>query len=247
MAKPRKRLKKPTKDKPTRTSPRKGKGGPKALEIQEGRNTAVALLKDIQEHRLDPRDLDAEQRRSCLILLADGTRTTSTLARIFKVTPHRIQDDLGKIRAEIGKVKRRWGADEVVGQAVMAADRASARALQEGNTGLYWTIQRDLARLMKELGVVERVEEQSGLKITVEALGEGYERVSRRLSEALDPVLTGEVIDQRPRHKTQLRPPALPLERKFASEPTSPPPQVELVVPQEPPLDHFEEWSENPE
>lgn len=228
-----KRLKTPEQRKPKRTSPRKGKGGVK-IELQEGADTAVRLLKEIQEHRLDPRDLTIDQRRACLMVIADGTRTTSQLARIFRCTPYKIQSDIAAIRKEVGRSKLKWGAEEVIGQAVMAAEIASARALKEGDVGLFWTINRDLARLMKELGVVEPKKAHDGMRITVEAMGESYERVTRRLAETLDPALTGEVIDQGPRHETQLNPPPLPLSKRFPREPQQAPPPVEIVLPAKP-------------
>ena len=52
------------------------------------------------------------------------------------------------------------------------------------------------ALLLKELGVVGPEQNKDSMTITIESIGQGYERARKVLSRALDPRLTGEVVEE---------------------------------------------------
>jgi hypothetical protein len=179
-----------------------------ARRLQRGNDTAIRLLGDLKDGLIDPLDVTPTQRRACLLLLANGSQTTAELAALFHVSTSSIRGDLKAIREEVGREVREWSLEEVLGQAVMAADKCSAMAMKQNDPGLSWTINRDLVKLLKDLGVVEPAHSADSLTITVESIGRGYEKAARVLTTALDPRLTG-VVESSPPSEGGL--PALPL------------------------------------
>lgn len=188
------RRKKATSPKSSGDSPGGGQPGAQASILSAGADTALRLLQDIRQHRIDPRDLSPNQRRSCLMLLANGSQTSTELAAMFRTSPSTIRMDLKKVREEVGREVREWTTSEVVGQLALMAEKTTAAAMKQEDPGLAWTIQRDLAKLLKELGVVRPEVDRSGFRMTVEAIGDGYERAREALQLALNPVLTGQQV-----------------------------------------------------
>lgn len=183
---------------PAAPAPRKPKKaarplGARADVLDERADTAVRLLREVQEGRVDAKALPRATRKSLLILLAGGKQTSTELAAIFGVSAKAIRQDLREIRAEVGREVRQWGADEVVGDLAMSAEKLHAMALRNDDLALAWTIKRDFAKTLRELGVVGP-QERDGLRVTIEALGEGYEKARAILSRTLDPRLTGEIV-----------------------------------------------------
>lgn len=172
-----------------------GQHGASAAVLLQGTDTALKLLQDIRAHRMDPRDLTAMQRRACLMLLANGTQTSAELAAMFKTSPSTIRMDLKQIRDEVGREVRDWSLSEVVGQLALTAEKCTAHAMKNEDPGLAWTVQRDFAKLLKELGVLKVEQQTSGFRMIIEDIGSGYERARQALTLALNPTLTGEVID----------------------------------------------------
>ena len=162
-----------------------------ARKLRAGYDTPVRLLRDIAEKRLDASSLSKQQRRACLVVLANGKQTQIELGELFGVSHRTIRMDLRQIRKELGREVREWGLDEVLGQTVMAAEKYQTLAIKHEDPALAWSIQRDLVKLLRDLGVVGRDQDRDGLRITVEAIGSGYERARKVLGQALDPRLTG--------------------------------------------------------
>jgi len=106
----------------------------------------------------------------------------------------RDRQDLRRLRDQVGREVKEWTLEEVVGQFTLAAEKSTALAYKGKDPGLAWTIQRDLARLLREFGLVGE-QDQSGFAVTLTAIGEGYQRATAALSRALDPRLTGEVVE----------------------------------------------------
>ena len=169
-----------------------------ATKLPKVDDTAIRLLQDLKDGLIDPLDVTRTQRKACLMLLANGSQTTAQLGVLFRVRPKTIRTDLKDIREEVGREVRTWTLEEVLGQVVMAADKCSAMAMKHNDPGLSWTINRDLVKLLVEFGIVEPTHSKDSLTITVESIGRGYEKASRLLTTALDPRLTGEVIDVTP-------------------------------------------------
>ena len=163
--------------------------------LSESAETAVTLLEDLRVHRLDARDLTVQQRRSCLLLMANGSQTSAEIAAVFRVSPSCIRRDLQAIRTEVGRIVRGYTIEEVLGQLALASEKCTAMAMKESDPGLAWTIQRDFAKLLKEFGVVSSTEERNSFTVTIEAIGKGYERATKVLGRVLDPRLTGEILD----------------------------------------------------
>lgn len=206
-----------------------GRSGPAVSQLPPRHDTALRLLNDIKAHRLDPGTLTPKQRRACLVLLANGSQTSPELAALFKVSAATIRKDLRALREELGREVREWSMEEVVGQLSMVAEKTTAHAMKADDPGLAWTIQRDFARLLKELGVLRPAGDQSGLRLTVEAIGEGYDRAKEALSLALNPTLTG----MHPQAKAPPLPgvPRAPATLDVSPRPPSSP-QDEFAVPQ---------------
>jgi len=191
--------------------------------------TALDLLKDLQEHRVDPHDLTAKQRRSLLLLIYTPKKRVREYAAQFQVSVKTIRKDLCLMRRKIGREITEFGIEEVVGQLAMAAEQFTSEALKQEDIGLAWSIQRDFARTLKDFGVIGQTREQQGFKVTVEAIGDGFERAAQQLANALDPALTGEVIDIHASKVTD----SLPLSTTLPGTRTDP--NVEIVaVPQTP-------------
>jgi hypothetical protein len=155
--------------------------------------TPLAMLEDIQNKRLDPRDLDPAQRRSCLLLLrsTSGKHTSAELASLFDVSPAQIRRDLREIDRELGAEVKAWTLDEVLGSLVSTAERCSVMALKQEDAGLAWSIERDKVKMLKDLGVIEHEQDKSAITITVESIGKGYERARDVLAKTLDPITSG--------------------------------------------------------
>lgn len=185
----------------------------RADALQEQRDDAVRLLTEIKKKRLDPRDLSKTQRQACLLLMACGKQTSGEMAVLFRVSPQLIRKDLGEIRRVIGREVREWDLETVLGQLAMAKEKCAAQAMAEEDPGLAWTIERDFVKLLKELGVVGVGDQQEGIRVTMEALGAGYERATRVLALGLDRRLTGKVENE-PEDVPAL-PRALPLGRRL--------------------------------
>lgn len=200
-------------------------GGVSATKLPASHDTALRLLEEIKESRLDPRDLTKPQRQACLLVLANGVQTSAELAELLGVSPSLIRKDMQQIRSTIGREVREWDLETVLGQLAMRAERCQVEAMRQEDPGLAWSIQRDLVKLLKELGVVGSSDRQEGLRITVEALGAGYERARQVLGQALDPRLTGLVEDEPDQDLEGLVQPrrALALRRGFPDQPSQDP------------------------
>jgi len=172
-----------------------GPKGGRVDALPPSADTALKLLEDIKQHRLDPGDLTKQQRQACLLLLANGSQTSVELAALFKVSPSCIRMDLKEIRDERGREVKEWTLSEVLGDVALTAEKCAAQAMKNSDPGLAWTIKRDFAKLMKDFGVIEPSRDESGFRMTIESIGQGYEKARRALTLALDPRLTGEVID----------------------------------------------------
>jgi len=204
------------KDHPRRIIQSANGKGAMATELREGADTALRLLQDIKAKRIDPRDLEASQRRACLLLLANGTQTSAEMAAMFGVASSTIRKDLKKIREELGREVKQWTLEEVLGDLALTADKCSANAMRQEDPGLSWTIKRDFAKILKEFGVIGPQEEKNSLTVTLQGIGEGYERARAALVKGLDPRLTGEVIDVEGEVKEGGdHPPPLPLDRRL--------------------------------
>ena len=164
-----------------------------AHRLRDQADTPIRLLKDIEQGRLDPRDLTVQRRRSCLVGLANGKRTSSQLAAIFRCSAKTIRDDLMQIRRTIGREVKAWTMEEVVGDLALAAEKATAGAMAEGDVGLMWTIRKEFAKTLVEFGVVEKQNNESTFKATIELVGRRYEHATKAITQVLDPLLTGMV------------------------------------------------------
>ena len=191
-----KRLDRKRKDgKPGRVINAVGNEGSRADKITGSSDTALRLINDIRDHRIDPVDLTPSQRRSCLLLMANGTQTSTELAVVFKVSPSMIRMDLKKIRETLGREIKEWTLEQVLGDLALQSEKSTALAMKQEDPGLAWTIRRDFAKILKEFGVIGDRRDKNTLTMTIEGIGEGYERARVQLSRALDPRLTGEVLD----------------------------------------------------
>lgn len=198
---------------------RPSRAGIKADALPRAYDTPARLLREINEGRLDPKTLDPESRKACLVLLANGRQTCAELAELFGVGPKVIREQVKEIRAEVGRQVREWGLDEVVGDLAMTAEKVAAMAMRNEDYALVWSVKRDLARTLKELGVVGPKDENEGLvKLTIEAMPQAFERAKGILMQSLDPRLTGEVV--REPEQVEVRPvPALPGPRRVPVPP----------------------------
>lgn len=174
----------------------------------------VQLLKDLQNGRVDKADLTTDQRRAILMVLANGSMTSAELGEVLGVSGSTIRNDMQKLREKLGQEVKEWDLTHVLGDMVHSAEKYAAMAVKQEDPGLAWTIKRDLYKLLKEFGVIEPTGRDS-LTVTIEAMGDGYNHVRKVLREhvALDPVLTGEVID------VEADPIALPLQARSPAEP----------------------------
>ena len=168
--------------------------GASATATTDRVDSPTRLLEDLVKNRLDPRDLTKPQRQAILLLQANGKHTAAELGELLKVSPQRIRKDLSDIRRRIGREVQEWTLEEVVGGMVMAAETYQARAVAQADMALAWSIERDKVKLLKELGVVGGPS-QEGVRLTLEVLGAGYERARAQIGRALDPVLTGQVLE----------------------------------------------------
>lgn len=170
-----------------------GGEGARADKLRAKADTPLRLLKDIEAGRIDPRDLSVDQRRACLVGLANGKRTSPQLAVVFGCSAKVIRDDLAYIRRTIGREVTEWTLEEVVGDLAMAAEKATAGAMKEGDYGLMWTVRKEFARMLMDLGVVRKQDDQSGFKATIELVGSRYAHATLAVTQMLDPLLTGMV------------------------------------------------------
>lgn len=170
-----------------------------AGKLNEKTDTPIRLLKDIEAGYLDASDLTQDQRRSCLVGLANGKRTSYQLSEIFKVGVYVIRRDLAHIRRTIGREVREWTLDEVVGDLALAAEKATAGAMAEGDVGLMWTVRKEFAKFLIDVGVVKKQDDENTFRATIELVGKRYEHATEAITQVLDPLLTGMVRrDQRP-------------------------------------------------
>lgn len=214
------RSKKPPHAQPQGRAP-SGQHGASASVLLQGTDTALRLLQDIKAHRMDPRDLSPTQRRACLMLLANGTQTSAELAAMFRTSPSTIRMDLKRIRDEVGREVRDWTLSEVVGQLALTAEKCTAHAMKNEDPGLAWTVQRDFAKLLRELGVIQPHQPQSGFRMIVEQIGDGYDRARQALQLAINPTLTGDQADEHAVPQTDpIKPLTLPARISATSDPS---------------------------
>ena len=109
---------------------------------------------------------------------------------------------------------------------MFAAEKYQAEAFKQADMALAWSIERDKVKLLKELGVVGPREDRDGIKLTLEVLGRGYERARGLLGRALDPTLTGQVVDVEHEPLGLDLPQALPGNEHGASTSTIPPEEI---------------------
>lgn len=162
--------------------------------------------------RLDPRDLSKAQRQAVLLLQANGQHTSAELAELLQVKPQLIRNDLSEIRRRLGREVQEWTLEDVVGGMILAAEKYQARAFAQEDVGLAWAIERDKVKLLKDLGLVGGPTHE-GVRLTLEVLGQGYERARAALGQALDPILTGQVLEVESKASDPLALPG-PLEAK---------------------------------
>lgn len=176
---------------------RRSHPGPR-IEQPQGA-TAIVLLKQLRDGIIDPKTLSANQRRSCLAVVADGSKLAYELAALFQVTQKVIRNDLAYLRRQVGKMVSEWDLEAVVGDLYMARERCVKAATKQGDPGLVWTIHKEFAKVLIDMGVVERKNDRESFEITIKAVGERYEAAAQAITEKLDPAVTGEVGVQAPR------------------------------------------------
>ena len=169
-------------------------GGRKPIRVRGRALRPINMLKAITEGTLDPHRVSADQRRAMLVVMANGTQTSAQLGELFGVSAGTVRKDVLRIRSEIGEEVCSWTMAQVVGDLAHSAEKYSALAMQHEDPGLAWTIKRDLAKLLREWGVIGRGGGREGLTVTVEHVGASYERLKGVLALTLDPALTGEQI-----------------------------------------------------
>lgn len=177
---------------------------------QADHTSAIALLGKLEDKTLDPKILTRKQRRACLAVVANGNHTAHALAHLFGVSSFTIRSDLKRIREELGGEVRHWSLDYVLGDLMMTADVCASRAMAEGDYGMAWKIKSESVKHLRELGVIGERKDQEGIRVTVEAIGQGYDKVRDALVYAMDPVLSGEE-DQGPVIDVEARTLELPL------------------------------------
>lgn len=163
--------------------------------LKKSENTAVRLLRDINEHLLDPKELSKTQRKSVLCLMSDGSRTTNEIAAMFGVGAQTIRNDLREIREELGREVGTWSLDTVVGDLAIASESLYSKAMKAGDYALAWTIKKDLVKQLREMGVIGGVKDNSGLRITIEGMSGRYDNATKVLASQFSHAITGEVID----------------------------------------------------
>lgn len=168
------------------------------LRLPADQDTPERLLKDLVERRLDPRDLSRTQRQAILLLQIKGKHTAAELASMLKVSPTQIRNDLREIRRQVGREVKDWSLEEVAGGMVLAAERYQARAVAQDDVALAWAIERDKVKLLQQIGLLGQREHEGGVRLTLEVMGKGYERTREILGKALDPRLTGQVMEDEP-------------------------------------------------
>lgn len=175
--------------------PKRGNRPPVKLALPPSQGTALRLLEDLQKGRITPGDLTPKQRRACLLVAADGKRTSTELAALFQVRPSTIRRDMQKIRAEIGSEYSEWGLNEVIGDLALAKERCVQGALKQDDFGLAWTIHREFAKTLIDTGVVKRKDQAEGFELTLRAVGSRYEEAVQVLAQGggFDPKLAGVV------------------------------------------------------
>lgn len=169
-------------------------GGQKPIKVHRRTLRPINMLREISQGRLDPHELTPKQRRACLVVMANGTQTSAQLAEVFGVSAPTIRRDVQRIRAEIGREVHEWSMEEVVGDLVHTSEKCATMAMQQEDPGLVWTIKRDMAKLLREWGVIGKGGQANSLTVTVEHIGESYERMKGVLAFTMDPELTGEVV-----------------------------------------------------
>jgi hypothetical protein len=155
----------------------------------------VFMFRELEEGRLDPSRLTPDQRRQCLMVASNGSRTTAQLADLFNVTRPVIKEDLKILRSEVGREVVNWTKEDIVGHIITTAENISTAAMQRNDLGLAWTVERDMVKMLSNLGLFEDKEKSDSIRVTIEAVGSGYERASNIIANSLDPLMTGEVIE----------------------------------------------------
>jgi DNA-binding CsgD family transcriptional regulator len=149
-------------------------------------------LKRLGRGQLEGDSLTPAMRRA-LLLLGRGDKSQTELARIFGVSRAMIQKDLKKLRKEVAKS---IDIDSIVGDLVLTAETCSAK-VGDYDPVSAWRIKKELAEVLLDLKVLDPPEKETGVPITLESLTARAESARIAILEAMDPRLTGEVIDPR--------------------------------------------------
>lgn len=173
---------------------REKKGQKIAYEVDR-RISPLKIMKSINEGSRNPQTLSREERKACLVVMSSGQYRTSELAEMFGVTARMIRRDLQEIKREIGNEVRSTTMEEVLGDLALTAERASTMAFRHEDPGLGWKVKVEYVKLLRDLGVIGDQTRTTGLRVTIESLSQGHNRLRDALAGALDPTVTGEIVE----------------------------------------------------
>lgn len=184
---------------------------PVVLQTKPTLEALDALIRGLQDKTIDATTLDGSTRRAVVAFLAEGRTpesrdkdgkkqggklvTRDILARLLKVTPATISNDVTKIRRAAGaRIVKRWGVEAAIGLLEKTAEDCYREARELGDPALAWMIRSNFVKQLKELGAFGAKGEQEGFRVTFETVGPQLAGLTRKLEEAFRPELSGERV-----------------------------------------------------
>ena len=126
-------------------------------DLQKPQNSAIHLLKLIQEQKLDPVLLTSHQRRICIrFLLQDKKYTPQEIADILKVhntTVYRTKEKIQK--------QNMWMLEEIDERKfaldlIQTAISASSRLFRQNKNKDAWQVEKECVEMLQSLGFIKR-------------------------------------------------------------------------------------------
>ncbi len=126
---------------------------------------ALALLKQVREGMIAPKELSTQERRVCVAYLRLEGYTQEEIAEIFGVHRQTIARDERANRKDAARLVDELDLRSVAGGLIAWAKHLTAKALKAGDHALAWKIQRELLSDLQSLGYLPRSTEQHYVEV----------------------------------------------------------------------------------
>jgi hypothetical protein len=96
------------------------------------------------------------QKTSVVVVLRDQGFRTEVIARDLQIDPADVMRTWNAYASQLGSQVIGIRLDTIAGQLQLASEKAQEMAVQSGDHGAYWRIEKEKVEILQSIGVVER-------------------------------------------------------------------------------------------